>query len=121
MKKNLYSILRTETIEDGIQASVCIHANHPILQGHFPAQPIFPGVCSMDMVLSIWNLHSSRENKISKILRMKFIQPITIQYFDTLTVRIHAIVKQETHLKAEIQNEKITFFTMEAELVEDVS
>jgi len=33
--------------------SVCIPANHPAYAGHFPGQPVLPGVVLLDMTLQV--------------------------------------------------------------------
>jgi 3-hydroxyacyl-[acyl-carrier-protein] dehydratase len=50
---NLYSIQSMSESDDQILATVRLMADHAIFGGHFPGQPVLPGVCMMEMVAEI--------------------------------------------------------------------
>jgi 3-hydroxyacyl-[acyl-carrier-protein] dehydratase len=50
---NLYTIQSVTDLEKSIQASVLLRADHAIFKGHFPGQPVLPGVCMLEMISEI--------------------------------------------------------------------
>jgi len=52
-----------------------ISRTHPCLEGHFPNNPIVPGVVILDEVVAII-LRYNKEYKLKKILNVKFLQPL---------------------------------------------
>ncbi len=49
-ENSFYRILNFEHTEEGYRAEVELSADHPIYKGHFPNQPVVPGVCTMRVV-----------------------------------------------------------------------
>lgn len=49
----LYTIQSLKDTPDGILTTVLLHADHAIFRGHFPGQPVLPGVCMMEMIAEI--------------------------------------------------------------------
>ena len=59
-----------------IHASTRVSADHPSLPGHFPGQPIVPGVVLLNLVLdAIRQAHSERV-VLRSIISTKFIQAV---------------------------------------------
>ncbi len=53
---NLYHIVEQEIGEQTITATIALHTTHPIFEGHFPGQPILPGVCQTQMCVELFNV-----------------------------------------------------------------
>ncbi|MES2629482.1 MAG: 3-hydroxyacyl-ACP dehydratase [Bacteroidota bacterium] len=67
---NAHSILR----EDGkITAAVAIAAGHAIFEGHFPTQPVTPGVLQLQLVKELIAEVIDRNLMLSTIGRCKFL------------------------------------------------
>lgn len=49
LNDNLYKIDSFSNQDGKIEASVTINAAHKIFEGHFPGQPVLPGVCMMQI------------------------------------------------------------------------
>jgi 3-hydroxyacyl-[acyl-carrier-protein] dehydratase len=54
--------------------SVCIATNHPALPGHFPGNPIVPGVVLLDRVAAA--IERSLGKRLAKIAAVKFLAPL---------------------------------------------
>ena len=48
--EGLYTIDDLNSTETEIIAKITINANHEIFKGHFPGNPIMPGVCMMQII-----------------------------------------------------------------------
>ncbi|MFN3416417.1 MAG: hypothetical protein ACK4ZD_08905 [Caldimonas sp.] len=57
-----------------IEARLSIPASHPALPGHFPEQPIVPGVLLLDEVRV--HVEAASGRRVARIVQLKFIQPL---------------------------------------------
>lgn len=76
-----------------IEARLSIPANHPALPGHFPAQPIVPGVLLLDEVRT--HVESASGRRVKRIEQLKFV---------------HALGPEEqAWLQAQIRLDRVSF------------
>ena len=52
----------------------CIAAEHPALPGHFPGQPLVPGVVLLEQVAQA--LRAWRGERLVRVLEAKFVAPL---------------------------------------------
>lgn len=50
LKNDFYTVKEKTTAENKIIAVIELNASHKIYEGHFPGQPIVPGVCQMQIL-----------------------------------------------------------------------
>lgn len=48
--KDFYKANTVETVENISTATITINKNHKIFNGHFPGNPVTPGVCMMQII-----------------------------------------------------------------------
>lgn len=48
--KGLYKVMQVDKTEEGISAKVHLDKDHEIFKGHFPGNPVMPGVCMIQMI-----------------------------------------------------------------------
>lgn len=53
------------------------NAAHAIFTGHFPGQPVVPGVCMMQIVKEVMELILNKKMQIQQAGQVKFLQLIT--------------------------------------------
>lgn len=70
---DFYSILDSSTSESGISVLVKIDKNHSIFQGHFPNQPVTPGVCTMQIIKELSEKHFGKELMLKTARNVKFM------------------------------------------------
>lgn len=56
-----------------VSVAITINAKHKIFDGHFPGQPVVPGVCMMQMVKEIMEHVTGRKTILAKAHEMKFL------------------------------------------------
>jgi 3-hydroxymyristoyl/3-hydroxydecanoyl-(acyl carrier protein) dehydratase len=59
-----------------VKHSTEIALNHPALEGHFPGNPIVPGVVLLDQVIAAFKKEQGRDINIHKIPWVKFLSPL---------------------------------------------
>ncbi len=117
---DLYIIQSINESKNQIQAEVLLHAGHAIFKGHFPGQPILPGVCMMEMITEIMGEHLKKTFRISSAPLIKFLLMIDPRK----NPRIHFEIKYQALPGNTTGNGKIfsgpqTFMKFQINLVED--
>jgi len=70
---NFFYILTLEKEGPCIRTRIRIDKHHKIFNGHFPAIPIVPGVCMMEMIREITEKHFNRLLTIESADTIKFL------------------------------------------------
>ena len=73
---DLYTIQSLSETGNQILASVLLRPDHPIFLGHFPGQPVLPGVCMMEMITEITGEQLKNTFRISGSPLVKFLHMI---------------------------------------------
>jgi 3-hydroxyacyl-[acyl-carrier-protein] dehydratase len=73
LQHNLFYFTELQTEDDLLRTNIELNAEHPIFKGHFPGQPILPGVCILQMVKEITEHHAKRSLKLVKADDLKFL------------------------------------------------
>ena len=79
----------------------CIDAAHPAFPGHFPGQPLVPGVLLLEQVALA--LRAWRGQRLGRILEAKFVAPLLPQ--QTAMLRLSETDITTARLRFEIQRE----------------
>ena len=59
-----------------VAATLDINAKHPIFEGHFPGQPVVPGVCMMQMMKELLEAEINCKTQLRKADFLKFLAVI---------------------------------------------
>ena len=73
---DFFTINDTVNSETEIWAELRINANHKIFEGHFPNQPVVPGVCMMQMIKEILEQVIDKQTDLVQAADMKFLAVI---------------------------------------------
>ena len=65
-----------------------LNANHPIYQGHFPGNPVVPGVCQIQMVKELVEKTVSHKLRLTESDNIKFLAMINPNLTPRLEFRI---------------------------------
>jgi len=117
----LNSLFFTDQLAEGdfsIEATIRIDKNHAIFDGHFPGQPILPGVCMMQLIKELIESSDGKKYVIDTAGNMKFLNVIdpTLHERVNASVLIEQRTEQELKINASLFAGDITFFKLKASL-----
>jgi 3-hydroxyacyl-[acyl-carrier-protein] dehydratase len=70
---NLYTIINIEGSGEILNASVMIMLDHPVFDGHFPGNPILPGVCTLQIAGELLSKYLDQKLMLVKSENIKFM------------------------------------------------
>lgn len=73
LKNRFYTVESTNSESNAHKVVVKIDAQHPIFKGHFPQQPVVPGVCTIQMVKECLSDLLGKSIRFTSIPSCKFI------------------------------------------------
>lgn len=98
LRDNFYTIVDLESNTNAIHAIIELNEKHPIFKGHFPGQPVVPGVCEMQIVKEILSSVLQKEIRLQKADDIKFLQMIDPALNTTLNVEIDYFINEEQNV-----------------------
>lgn len=115
LKNSFYTILDKTKGDELTSFNVSLDAGHPIFEGHFPENPITPGVVQIEIVKELIEEIISHEVELKAIGNSKFLN--ILNPIETPKVRADIKVTQTDSLikvDAVIKSEEKAFFKMKA-------
>lgn len=95
LANDLYTIISTRKLTETATESILkINAAHDIFKGHFPEQPVMPGVCQMQILTEVASDFIERELKLKEASNIKFLAMLDPRSCGDLTLQIE--VKSQT-------------------------
>jgi 3-hydroxyacyl-[acyl-carrier-protein] dehydratase len=73
---NFFFILTRQVADQSIKTRIRIDKHHKIFNGHFPAIPIVPGVCMLEIIREIVEQHFGHSFRIASADSIKFLTVI---------------------------------------------
>ena len=73
LKDDFFSITNLDIESDVIKATLQLNEKHEIFDGHFPGQPVVPGVCMMQMVKEVVETAVGKKMLLAKAIELKFL------------------------------------------------
>lgn len=85
---NFYSYTIKEKSDKHLIVDVTIDPTHEVYKGHFPQQPITPGVILVEMARKILSEHTKTKLTLTSAKELKFLAPIIPSENTTITIDI---------------------------------
>jgi 3-hydroxyacyl-[acyl-carrier-protein] dehydratase len=85
---SFYTISEMTTEEGKLHAIIHINPEHNIFEGHFPGQPVVPGVCMLQIVKELMEQLTDQKLIFSKGNQIKFLQLLVPAKEDAIQVNI---------------------------------
>lgn len=111
-ENNFYRIKHVIERENGFKSTVELMEKHPIYEGHFPFEPIVPGVCTLAIIRSCLSVYSDKNISFSKIKECKFISVIKPKA--ELLISIDITFLTENTISAMVYNNDNTVLKLKA-------
>ncbi len=89
MKENIFNINRIGVEEGTLLYEAGIVEDHPIFKGHFPNNPIVPGVCTMEMIKECISNEFSCKAMYVSVKECKFLSALIPTKDKLLGVTLH--------------------------------
>jgi 3-hydroxyacyl-[acyl-carrier-protein] dehydratase len=96
----LYHIDKFQTSGKDIFATLSLNASHPIFSGHFPGQPVLPGVCMIQIAKELLEDALKKELALIKADQIKFLTVIDPRQTVTFEAKVNFDWNDEEELKA---------------------
>ncbi|MBT0607741.1 3-hydroxyacyl-ACP dehydratase [Aequorivita echinoideorum] len=89
--QDLYSISTQEKTENGISVHLNLNAEHLIFSGHFPGNPVMPGVCMLQILKELTEVAVGKKLRLSTSTNVKFLALINPEKNPKLLVNIEIL------------------------------
>ena len=114
---DFFSINSIKILEETIEANTRLNASHRIFNGHFPENPVTPGVVQIQMVKEILENALEKECALKEVGRCKFLAILNPNENSVITITIKYSVEDDV-LKVSAQGSSLdkatTFFKFTA-------
>ncbi|MEO7313056.1 MAG: 3-hydroxyacyl-ACP dehydratase [Chitinophagaceae bacterium] len=109
---NFFTINNVTTVAFEVKAELVIDATHKIFEGHFPGQPVVPGVCMMQIVKEVLEQVTGQNTNLSNAQEMKFLAVINPQIHNTIQLSLKYSVGENSafNVSAMLFTEGFTHF-----------
>ena len=114
---SFFNILDTSKEEDKTIVHVELNKNHQIFEGHFPGNPVVPGVCMIQMIREVLEVIQSKKLQLTVADEIKFLNIVNPLSTKLLTLEIKNRPKSENPLSYNIiiTDGQIIYLKMRAE------
>ncbi|RPD98598.1 3-hydroxyacyl-ACP dehydratase [Aureibaculum marinum] len=86
--KNLYKIQSFSFKEGKIESEIFINKDHEIFKGHFPGNPVMPGVCMIQIIKELTEKALNKHLFMEKSSNIKFMALINPEVNNTLVLSL---------------------------------
>lgn len=100
LEGNFYKIHAIEQIEDSYKVEVELLANHQIYEGHFPQQPVVPGVCTLTVIRECLGKILSKAVEFESIKECKYVSALIPE--EGLKIEINITITDQTKVVATV-------------------
>lgn len=117
LQNNFFNVVKQNGAAGTINALLSINKAHDIFKGHFPHQPVVPGVCMMQMVRELVELQVKKRLVIRQADNMKFLALIDPNQYSQIEANVtYSEDNGKISLNASLFSGSITFFKLKATL-----
>jgi 3-hydroxyacyl-[acyl-carrier-protein] dehydratase len=111
LQHHFFTFTDFQTESDIVKTHIKLNPLHPIFKGHFPNNPILPGVCMMQMVKEVVEAHTDKKIKLVLGHDFKFLSIICPEENAMIQMEFKINTENEKiRVVAQLLNDKIVFF-----------
>ncbi len=109
----IFAINQVSLENELITAQVSIDPSHEVFMGHFPGQPILPGVVITNLIKTLVERTLSKKIRMKSASQIKFIEMVDPRKCSALEIKISVDQAESGEIKAsassEMENGKVHF------------
>lgn len=109
LNDTFYTVIELTKGENAVDATIKLNASHAIFEGHFPNNPVTPGVVEMEIVKEILSLGLEKPLKMKTMSSCKFL------------AILNPINVENVHVKISITEMDDTFVRISGQLADDTT
>ncbi|MCF1715719.1 hypothetical protein L0U88_13860 [Flavihumibacter sp. RY-1] len=111
-----FTIHALEKGDGMVKAGLLWNAEHPIFQGHFPGQPVVPGVCMIQLVQEILEQALEKPVELVSSSQVKFLHVIDPRQFPVTDLLLqYSVTEKGTYqVSSTLMKETTNFMKMNA-------
>lgn len=110
--ENYYTVLSRRDEDEQTIFEVALNKDCKVYEGHFPGEPVSPGVCNIQMIRELAEQVAGHTLRLEYISQCRFTTLITPLQHPTVEVRISL---QDNRLTASIGSADANYLTLKAE------
>jgi 3-hydroxyacyl-[acyl-carrier-protein] dehydratase len=130
LKDSFYTILSlvpgegnkddTGVVTTNHTATIRLNEQHPLYRGHFPGNPVVPGVCQIEMIKEIFSEIIHKNVLLAASDAIKFLAIIVPQKYPVLVIKISARpqIEKSWDVNGTISNEGTLFLKFKGDFRE---
>ena len=114
---DFFSVQDAHVKTGNVTARLIINKDHEILKGHFPGQPVVPGVCMMQMIKELLETQTRRSFRITEADNIKFLAIINPDENNEVDAQLHFVEDDgRINIHASLFSGETTYFKIKATL-----
>lgn len=118
LTNDLFLIKSNQYDSGNIQAIILLNMEHSIFKGHFPNQPVLPGVCMVQIIKELLELATAAVLQLQQADNIKFLAMIDPRITPEVDIAIQYQLSGDTlHTSAVLKHETTTFLKSKMQFV----
>ncbi|SRR5690606_24262870 len=94
--EDLYTVIDSKTTgENSFEVSVQLNKDHEIYKGHFPGNPVTPGVSMLQIIKNSLKMHFQTKLFLSSAANVKFLKAVNPQLDSKLIFSFSYLIEKE--------------------------
>jgi len=119
LQHHLFTFTDLQIEGDTVKTNIKLNPSHPIFKGHFPDNPILPGVCMMQMVKEVAEAYTNKKIKLFLAQDIKFLLVIHPEENTMIQMELKINMEDERiRIVAQLLNNAIVFFKFKGTFVQ---
>ena len=95
LKDKFYKVTKEEKNDTGATYTVAILPDCNVYDGHFPGNPVCPGVCNMELILECAMMLTGRDLRIKAIKQCRLTAIATPTVCPEVVITVNATAKED--------------------------
>ncbi|AEA43438.1 3-hydroxyacyl-ACP dehydratase [Fluviicola taffensis] len=99
LKDTFYTINSLKLEEQALEANITIDANHSIFEGHFPGNPVTPGVVQLELIKELLSTQFGEKIQLKTLSNSKFLAVLNPVNTPEVHVKMTVVTQEDDSLK----------------------